>query len=535
MVVHVARHSRRCIAVAALLTVSSLACGAKRELLPADALATVRVMQNQLMFGQPAGDLTSPDGERYVIRTAYGDVARDGVWVDLLTGPLNSLEAAAHPKRCAHLFTTGLGSTVSVLSAEFDPDPSNIVRWLDKTHIALLWSDANAVRQVMSVDLVTCKHQFLTRTSGDVFSFVYSKQGKLLFDAQVPTDPSFAERLWDTGFTVADSLDGLSILQGRIEGATAVQAKFQSTWYLRSAQGKVAPLNVTGQPIDHTSPQFRDLSVAASGRYAIASMGVSARPAGWEQYQNPALQEWLTNRTVKLPVRYTVVELGSGKPHLLWDSPMTTRGRVYWAPAGDSLLLAPTYLPLDAPNLATPGLTGNAAAVIDAGTGAYHCLPLDLTDRTVLKVQWLSATRIDIASTDATASDPHTDSFTLNNDVWQLATSDAGSKSDDHATSHAPIRLETRQSLDQPPQIFAIDTRTGASRLVLDPNPQLLDTFKLGHVERLNGKLTNGKQWLAQLIYPADYLRGKKIPTRHPIHLRCSLRCRRIHAQRDLE
>jgi len=58
----------------------------KRELTPADAVATVRIMQNQVLPGDSVPDsLTSPDGHRYVVRLSHGDVARNGVWVDLLT------------------------------------------------------------------------------------------------------------------------------------------------------------------------------------------------------------------------------------------------------------------------------------------------------------------------------------------------------------------------------------------------------------------------------------------------------------------
>jgi hypothetical protein len=79
---------------------------AKRELTPADAIATVRLMQNQLFPGERSDDsIHSPDGHRYVIRLAYGDVERNGVWLDLRTGSLDTLDAAAHPTLCAPLFS----------------------------------------------------------------------------------------------------------------------------------------------------------------------------------------------------------------------------------------------------------------------------------------------------------------------------------------------------------------------------------------------------------------------------------------------
>jgi hypothetical protein len=504
------------VAAAALLTAASLASdahantgnGAKRELTPADAVATVRIIQNQLLSGQPAdGGFISPDGQRYLIRLVYGDVKRNGVWMDLLTGPLDSLESAAHPKHCAHLFTTGLGSTTSARSAEADPDTTNVIRWVDATHVAFLWSDEHAVRQAMSLDLTTCKHQFLTHAPGDVFSFLPVPDGTLLFNAQIPASTGLAEQLWAHGFTVGDASDGISILQGHIEDSSAVEVRYKNAWFIQT-RGRVKSLNLNGKPFDLSNPYSRDLSLGPSGRYAITWIGVTERPSGWEQYSNLSLQAGLTSTDkVRLPVRYVVVDLNSGESRMLWNSPLSLRAQVHWSPSEDTVLLAPTYLPVD---VHSPlGLAGNAAAEIDVRTGHHRLLPIDLTDRTVLKAQWVKPDEVAITSTNNLGVDPRTERFTRSGDTWQTAPSADPDASD---TPLASIRLETRQSLNAPPQIFAVDTRTRQSRLIVDPNPHLLDDFKLGRVERMSGTLPTGQHWIAQLIYPADYQAGMKYP-----------------------
>jgi hypothetical protein len=479
----------------------------KRELTAADAVATVRVIQNQLLSGQPVGGgFSSPDGQRYLIRLVYGDVKLNGVWMDLLTGPLNSLEAAARPKRCAHLFTTGLGSTTSARAAEADTDTTNVIRWLDATRVAFLWSDRHAVRQIMSVDLARCTHQFLTHTPGDVFSFVSAPDGTLLINAQVPAHAGLADALWARGFTVSDSSDGISILQGYIEGS-AVETRYKNAWFIRSGD-KVKPLKIDGEAIDSSNPYSRDISVSPSGRYAVTWIGPKSTPKNWDQYSNATLKTALASKDkIRLPVRYIVVDLRSGDSRMLWNSPLSLRGQVHWSPTDDAVLLAPTYLPLETRN--PVGLAGNAAAEIDVRTGQYRLLPVDLTDRTVLKVQWSPSSDIEITSTDNVGADLRTEHFTRADNSWQAAPS-AGSNASE--TSSAPIRLETHQSLNTPPQIFAVDTRTGKDRLVVDPNPHLLHDFKLGRTERMSGTLPTGQHWIAQLIYPADYRPGAKYP-----------------------
>jgi hypothetical protein len=502
--------------VAGAALILSFACDAqpsatnkpRRELTSADALATVRVMQSQLLSGQPAGGgFTSPDGRRYLIRLVYGDVKRNGVWMDLLTGPLSSLEAATHAKRCAHLFTTGLGSTTSARSAEADPDTTNVIRWVDSTHVAFLWSDEHAVRQVMSVDLAKCNHHFLTRTPGDVFSFLPISDETLLFNAQVPAPTGVAERLWAHGFTVGDSSDGISILQGHIEDSSAVETRYKNAWFIQS-RGRAQSLKIAGKQFDSSNPYSRDLSLSPSGRYAVTWVGVTERPEGWEHYSNASLQAGLTNtEKVRLPVRYVVVDLHTGESRMLWDSPLSLRAQVHWSPGEDSVFLAPTYLPVTAND--PVGLTGNAAAEIDVRTGRYRLLPTDLTDRTVLKADWLKSDEVAITSTNNLGENLRTERFARSGDTWQTMLSAGPAVSD---ATIAPIHVEARQSLNAPPQIFAVDNRSGNERLIVDPNPHLLDDFKLGRVERMSGTLATGQRWIAQLIYPADYKPVAKYP-----------------------
>jgi hypothetical protein len=479
----------------------------KRELNLADAMSTVRVIENQLTLSERVDSgVTSPDGKRYLIRLVSGDPKRNGVWVDLMTGSLDSLESAARPRLCAHLFTTGLGSSNGQLSAESDPDATNLIHWVNDNQVAFLWSDAHAIRQVMSVDVTTCKPRFVTHSATDVFSFVFLPDGSLLFDAQVPRPADASQRIWDKGFTVGESSDGFSILKGKID-TTDVYSVFDNAWFIRSA-GATRPIDIAGYQTDHTNPFYRNLFLSNTGRLALIDVGIAALPTGWQQYTNPILKTLLKidqSAPGRLPLRYALIDLKSGASGMLWDAPRAFRGQVAWSPAGETLLLAPTYLPLDANNPLGQG--GNAAAELDVRSGQYQILPVDLTLRTVLSTEWLGVTAAEIRSTNDLGTDARVDRFTREDGHWKVAA----------ATDPAPgapprISLQTRQSLNDPPRVFAVDSASGESRLVLDPNPHLLDQFKLGRVERMSGTLSNGKQWIAQLTYPADYTPGIRYP-----------------------
>jgi hypothetical protein len=483
----------------------------KRELTPADALATVRVMQNQALSAERLSDgLTSPDGQRYLIRLAHGDLKSNGVWMDLLTGRLNSLEEASHPVRCAHLFTTGLGSPASGQSADADVEPTNITRWITPSQVAFLWSNEQAIRQVMLVDLKTCRHRFLTASRTPVFSFAIAQGSALLFNTQVPRAARASTRLWRDGFTLNDAANGWSILNGDIDGTDSVSLGYLNAWFLRS-KGRLRRVAIAHDLIDHSNPFYRELSLSPGGRYAIIGTGPARAPESWMEYTSPSLQRLLrSNATsvIKVPVNYTLIDLRDGKSRKLWNVPKDYASQVSWAPDDDRVLLAPTFLPANEHSAA--GLAGTAAAVLDIAKGQYAVLPLDLTSRTVTNSRWLSTRAIEITSSNEMGEDVRSQYFTSAGTTW-VAVPDPGP--DALADKSTPrIQVQIQQDLNHPPQILAIDSKSGDARQILDPNPNLQFRFKLGRVERLSGALSNGRQWIAQLMYPADYEAGRRYP-----------------------
>jgi len=63
----------------------------------------------------------------------------------------------------------------------------------------------------------------------------------------------------------------------------------------------------------------------------------------------------------------------------------------------------------------------------------------------------------------------------------------------------------------QPGRVVAIDTATGALRVVYEPNPQWHEV-RLPRIERLEYVDTDGNESFAQLVYPEGYRRGRRYP-----------------------
>src|SRR5262245_1515646 len=134
------RLSRKCsptkILVTALLAVSFGVCAgepSKRVLTPEDAVRTTRILSAPITSpGSATGDdvALSPDGNRYVIRTIQGDPEKNGIWLNLYSGKLGSLQEAARPTLVARLFSTGLAREGSMSGADQDGQSTNEFRWL---------------------------------------------------------------------------------------------------------------------------------------------------------------------------------------------------------------------------------------------------------------------------------------------------------------------------------------------------------------------------------------------------------------------
>jgi dipeptidyl aminopeptidase/acylaminoacyl peptidase len=147
---------------------------------------------------------------------------------------------------------------------------------------------------------------------------------------------------------------------------------------------------------------------------------------------------------------------------------------------------------------------------LDAKTGQYEQLPYNLGDgskvgRGISKLHWISNSEIELGSyaKNGTGLDSKDVLFNRSKDGW--AVSPATPKS-------GGIAIEVRQDLNTPPRIFAVDHTHGLEQLMWDPNPQLTTKFKLGHVEKIGGKLPLGNAWSGTLTYPADYVPGRKYP-----------------------
>jgi dipeptidyl aminopeptidase/acylaminoacyl peptidase len=501
-------------AVALTLAALTAAYAADKEPLTVTrALETVRIMNNPGAASpvNPDGAVSvSPDGQRYLVRLVRGDVQRNGVWMEMLTGRLDSFEGARTPKPVARLFTTGLGAGIGSFGADLDVSDYFELRWLDNERVAFLWSDERSIRQLMSVDLDTGKVERLTSHSTPVSGFDLSHSGTVLYTARANAEVSTADEL-RAGFVLPDTVDAYSIFHRNLR-ATGFDIAWNTEWFIQdSAGGKPRALQVAGRDIDLFS--WHRISFAPDARLALLSSAPERYPEEWDRYGGPLKPGVAAaRRDVRSPgarnvQQLFVVDIASGTTRPLWNT-LSLGSELKWSDDGRSVLVTSTYLP--AADADADGLEGRATAVVDVATGQLRRVPIDLRGREVLALRWLGIDEIQIDS--RKGDDTEHARFRNDGAEWQRQVE--GEESRENAAP--PVRIEVRQDLDKPPRLYAVELRgPEASRreeMILDPNPGLLETVALGRSEIVSGKLDGEDSWQGLLFYPVGYRPGQRYP-----------------------
>lgn len=476
-----------------------------------DAIETARFMTDRVSASEynPDGVVSiSPNGRRYVVRIVRGDAQRNGVWMQLITGDLDSLEQASNGRTVAQLFSSGRGARNGRRGADQDTSPVlSRLRWLDDVRVAFLWSDEREIPQVTRVDLTTGKVDRLTQHPSAVISFDIGAEGEVLYQALLPLPSNLTQTLRE-GFAVEPDTDAVALLLGFVNAGPGADYYWNAQWFLKRTED-VQPRHIRfGRDAALNSPQ-RAWSSPAGGR-AIVSTNAAEMAERWNVYDDEYMAHAI--RTARLnpndPIGRQVHQLflldtDSAQVRPLWGAAAMSFGtEVSWSPEGGRLLLAPTFLP---PQDHDPrGRSGTAAVVVEADTGRYSVLPTELGDSRVAALRWLAADRVEL--TVVTSGQAEHRHFKNVRGRWQAV------EEPNQGAASPHVRFELRQSLDTPPRLYAVDAGSGEARLVVDPNPDLLARFELGSVERIEGDTAAGERWAGLLFHPPGYRAERRYP-----------------------
>jgi dienelactone hydrolase len=484
-----------------------------RPLTPADAIATTRFMSP----GRDSKDLVSisPDGRRYVIRLVRGDPQKHGLWVDVLSGSLDSLQAAV-PITAAHLFSTGrgrgkdgYGGPVADSQSWYSP-----ITWINDRQVAFLFSDAHEVRQIVTVDLISKRVVFETHAPIQIQSFDRAPDGTLVYVADLPPPPRQPPPT--TGFVVPEKGDAMSIAEGFFDGSTTNSRIAHAVWFVQRPHHDPERISFGGRADDGGLAPWQKASLSTDGTHAILTAPASSVPVEWDRFlghtdgYDYTLQPNLFKAARADPAGWEagdvrqlyLVDVASHTATPLWNAVAPYPDwRASWAPGGRYVLLTPIPVPI-----AEQSETGTdaQAVIFDIFNHEHWVLPEPPTK--FASVTWISGEEFAIESRE---QEQHRSCYSFVDAAWLPRKCDDPV---DSPTKTPKIRVQVIHGLSTPPKLAAVAESGGEEHVLLDPNRTLQATFSLGKVEFLEGTLSTGEHWTATLTLPVNYVPGQRYP-----------------------
>jgi hypothetical protein len=481
----------RAVLIAAAM-VAAAPAAAKDRLEVRDLVEAGRILE---WCGRADPVCRSPDGSRYLVPVARGDVAKDGVWIEFVTGAATSLDKAA-PRVAARMFTPALGNTPVTLA--------NRIAWLaDGRTVAFLWTDGKGVKQVTSLNLDSGAKKQLTRSPTDIEVFALDASGRrVAYVAQGARDLERVAAMRREGYAI-DRTDNYNFFDGMIDG-----------WKRQNHLQLFVADTAGGSAREVKSGSVRGAYwpgvLAFNGRGdLVVSLPRDDVGTGWDRYTSfwfskVGLPQAVADPMSSILSQIYVVDAGTTAARRLWDAPLSPdrSQKVLWAPDGQSVLLGSAFTPAEGADAAA--LAGDALAEVDVRTGAVTRLPAppEAAGRMMSPVRWEG----DVAEFEASYErTPLRLWFQKADGQWRrLAERPAA------FASPTGLRTELRQDLNTPPRLFAMEG--AASRLILDVNAGLAERFDLGKVELIDWKAADGLNWQGRLYYPAGYRPGTRYP-----------------------
>lgn len=456
---------------AMLLALPLAGQAAPRPVTVADAV-TLRRPLNDLEGHQV---LISPDGHWFATLLLQGDLRKDGNWVEIVVGRTDSLEAAAHLKTVARMFTSARRDNHLGLlppTAAF----ANRFMWLsDSAHLAFLWSDGVAPTQVRLLDVRSGKMQWLTQHPSSVLRFGIGEEGRSLFYVAFPVNPfSHNAELEREGFPVPNN-DFAAFNQGDLAGE-APWSHLES--YVIPAGGR--PQRVKDPVGLQSSADIEWPAVSPKGPFALLKR---VKPLGAMGPQKSDVAE----------ISLVDLRTGASLP-LLYTRPEAPQLRMLWSPEGHQVALGPLTLP---PGQEPSVWTGLIEVTEPASVPVVRRLEVPAG---FVPARWCADGSLELRHEQATRR------FRKVQGDWREQKEPAG------CGAEPAVRIEWREGVSSPPALFAVERATGRAQQLLDPAPRLMRELALGEQRRVQWKDAQGHPWQGRLYLPLGFTPAHRYP-----------------------
>lgn len=400
-------------------------------------------------------------------------------------------------------------------------------RWAsDSRSILFLGETGDGIRRLYRVNVSNRKSSLLSALTADIKDLTESN-GTLAFTATSLIPAGEGVNIGHPADQVSEAVTGLSLLN-----------IFDPTHY-PIPESYFRPIDLCVQrawhtvrinPIEGSESWQYPIDAANRLRLALSPDGnflIAARPAfeiesSWRHYRSflpmfdfrklPTRDEYGAEGW-DWPWQYVFVDLRRGIVRPLVNAPSASRAgsvdrlEAVWSQDGTRVLFTDTYLPIGSETEPLQEVPC-AAAVFTVADRRSQCIAYSRLPRTDTRMrsarfgesphevvlQWLTAGKVS------------EERYREESAKWTLS-----QVSDTSPPAGLAVTLSIRQDLNDPPTLWAADLRTGQSKELWNPNPQLA-SLQRGLVSVFRWTDDSGYQWTAGLVKPYGYTAGRRYP-----------------------
>lgn len=401
-------------------------------------------------------------------------------------------------------------------------------RWAsDSRSILLLGETGDGIRRIYRVNVRDRRTSLLSAPTEDIQDFTESN-GTLAYTA-TPLVPAGASlNIGHPADRVSETATGLSILN--IFDPTHYpipESYFRpiDLWVQRA--GHTVRIN----PIEGRESWQYPIDAANRLRLALSPDGnslIAARPAfeiesSWRHYRSflpmfdfrklPTRDEYGAENW-DWPWEYVLVDLRRRIVRPLVNAPSASRSgsvdtlEAVWSQDGTRVVFTDTFLPIGSETEPSQQEVPCAAAVFTVADRSSECIAYSRLPRTDTRLRSarFGGSSHEIVLQWLTAGKASEERYREESAKWAL-----NQASDTPPPADLAVTLSIRQNLNDPPTLWAADPRTGQSKELWNPNPQLA-SLESGLVSIFRWTDDSAYQWTAGLVKPYGYTVGRRYP-----------------------
>jgi len=452
--------------------------------------------------------LFSPDRAHFIVKVSRGDLKRDVNVDSLLLWKTPDVEGAL-----ARGAAPGLPARRVLVEKAYTEDWRGIsrVKWLNETEVAFIAEAEGGCTQVFAADINAGTISQITHAPTDVVSYAIEGDVVLYF-----------ARAAAVRRTVIDATD-LPLHELAMEG----QSHLGPVELFKASRSEKKASRIGGPAVRVLTDE---IWLSPSGQHAVTLVPATSMPEYWSRYvvyfkdrrYTDVSSLDPTSTALLLRARYRLVDLKSGVSRPLLDAPAgflaytLTPPMVFWPEASEeSVIVSHTYLPLigeggernaRGPAIAEVSLKDGRARVIEWEPMSTYddALKGAGSRERILSLRW-DGGRQTITIDRVTASGSRvTNAYRRDDRGWTRAPSG-------EVQSVRLFNVEVKQSLQDRPKLYAIDSSSSRSVELLDPAPELAQVTlgRMSKVSWLDGKR---REWHAGVVYPVGYDPKRRYP-----------------------